>query len=1352
MASYWFKTNDGHLPVSIEIFDAYSQTNLFLVDNGAIGIGALIYYVQPGQTTQTVVAAVSGVPVAPMAGDGRWHLLVINWTPKSIGVSVDGAAPAITPVSWLVPGHVFGATNGTSVYAGGSGYSGVGDEVMILNRTMTASEIQWYWNQGPAAGGGANPNPAVAYFNGPAAVACNPWDDQQPCTADACTPAGGITHTAAAPGTSCSDQNPCNGPETCDGSGQCVAGPSPVDDGNACTIDSCTYGGGAVHTPINDSGLCQSLPPITPVLYGIAQDSAGVTKAVFDYTTAASDVSISYGPDNGLFDANNVLIASPAQMPPQTFTSAAHAPLVVTLSGGSLTWMVDGHSVTATTDSWSLQTKPAGDGTRVVILPGGLTVNMDAPPSVAVGSWTQLVKQFDGQWSSYVALLTDGRVLMNATSTNQWYTLTPDVFGSYVNGTWTRVADSHIGRLFGTSFVLPSGLFFLCGAEYVDDPYEQEFKGPSLARARCEQYDPVRDYWTELPDMPETVADSPATELGDGRIMNLAHDSSSVFAFDPPHGLWSALASYDTSAITSEGDCTLLPDSTVLCGATDFARYVPTGLGPSSLADQWMPAGMTTTTASGTTVLPRDEFTPPGTGDRELGPMLLLHTGNVLLLGGSAHNGIFFPPVGTSTKCPRRDETAASVCGSWQLVADSPSGYNHGDSPATVERDGTVLSVVTSDPKGSGQPNETDPDPGNGRIAFFEWNPAFEPCTPSNPSCSWRATTPPIPDGFHINSGNRIRMLNLPNGQILVAGFSPDKEEHPPLPAPVFVYTPASTAKDSWVPTVDSVTPPSNGTFILGGMQLNGLTEGASVGDDSKMNTNYPIVVLTDDFGHVYHARTLQVDQMAPRPGVPGTCVFSLPQQIPNGTYHASVSANGVNSLSSHSVTVSGTHVTAVSGSSFDSGAGPVTWTVTISTPAPAGGTVVNLSSFNTSVASVPATVTVLQNKTSQTFSVTPNQAGMTLISAVTSIPNPAFLPASATFGWAIDSITGPGMVYNDTQATWTVMITHPAPPSGLTVSLASDTTKFVTVPSTVFIQPGKDSAQFTLSRGVERESEGFAKITASLANSSMSYYVKTGINFKLGQMSFLKCGDEYESCFVSTPNPAQPSNPLPRLVAFGANGHFVYKSLAGSFSCTRETFDGQDPAFGATKACYISAYAPLGDEGSTFTLPSTADVAFGRDGNFEYELIEANTPFGCDQGTFGPIGQTGNHCFVAPAGYTFIGKDGDRVTVANSTAVAFGGAGGFNYRLMSGTFSCNSDSLGDDPSYGHKKFCYAFEVPFVASEGSAFTAPSGTVFFGSGTNGNFVTKTGAASGTCSTEFMDNTDPDVTHLKQCWAN
>jgi RHS repeat-associated protein len=383
-ASFWFKTNDGHLPVSLEMFDAYTQTNLFLVDNGTVGLGALIYYVKPGQTTTTVAGGMSGVPVASMAGDGRWHLFVVNWTPTAIGVSIDGAVPVVTATDWLAPGHVFGTVNGTSIYAGGSNYNGSGDEVLILNRTMTAQEIQWYWSQGPAAGGGANPNPAIAYFNGSGAASCNQWDDLQPCTTDACTAGGGVTHAAIAPGTSCSDQNVCNGVETCNASGQCVASAPAVDDGVACTVDTCSYAGGIVHTTItDDGGLCQSLPSVTPTVYGIAKNSAGVLKAIFDYTTAVTSISIGYGPDNRLYDANNAPIASPPEMPPQTFTSAAHAPFVATLSGASLTWMVAGHSVTAATSSRTLPTTPAGDGTLDVTLADGRKINLDTTPPVS---------------------------------------------------------------------------------------------------------------------------------------------------------------------------------------------------------------------------------------------------------------------------------------------------------------------------------------------------------------------------------------------------------------------------------------------------------------------------------------------------------------------------------------------------------------------------------------------------------------------------------------------------------------------------------------------------------------------------------------------------------------------------------------------------------------------------------------------------------------------------------------------------------------------------------------------------------------------------------------------------------
>lgn len=85
-----------------------------------------------------------------------------------------------------------------------------------------------------------------------------PVDDGNPCTADACDPSSGVSHTAVAAGTPCADSNVCNGGETCDGAGACVAGtPLPVDDGNPCTADSCSPDTGVVsHAPVAVGTSC----------------------------------------------------------------------------------------------------------------------------------------------------------------------------------------------------------------------------------------------------------------------------------------------------------------------------------------------------------------------------------------------------------------------------------------------------------------------------------------------------------------------------------------------------------------------------------------------------------------------------------------------------------------------------------------------------------------------------------------------------------------------------------------------------------------------------------------------------------------------------------------------------------------------------------------------------------------------------------------------------------------------------------------------------------------------------------------------------------------------------------------
>jgi RHS repeat-associated protein len=87
-------------------------------------------------------------------------------------------------------------------------------------------------------------------------------DDNNPCTADSCDPSTGIAHTPVSAGTSCADPNQCNGSEVCDGSGICAAGvPPATDDGNPCTVDACNPGTGVTHSPAPSGTNCADANP-----------------------------------------------------------------------------------------------------------------------------------------------------------------------------------------------------------------------------------------------------------------------------------------------------------------------------------------------------------------------------------------------------------------------------------------------------------------------------------------------------------------------------------------------------------------------------------------------------------------------------------------------------------------------------------------------------------------------------------------------------------------------------------------------------------------------------------------------------------------------------------------------------------------------------------------------------------------------------------------------------------------------------------------------------------------------------------------------------------------------------------
>src|SRR5689334_24851033 len=59
---------------------------------------------------------------------------------------------------------------------------------------------------------------------------------------------------------------------------------------------------------------------------------------------------------------------------------------------------------------------------------------------VSQAQWTAL-NSTPGAVLDTCLLLTDGTVMCHQTNSNRWHRLTPDINGSYVNGTWSNLPD-----------------------------------------------------------------------------------------------------------------------------------------------------------------------------------------------------------------------------------------------------------------------------------------------------------------------------------------------------------------------------------------------------------------------------------------------------------------------------------------------------------------------------------------------------------------------------------------------------------------------------------------------------------------------------------------------------------------------------------------------------------------------------------------------------------------------------------------------------------------------------------------------------------------------------------------------
>src|SRR5436309_2367100 len=134
-------------------------------------------------------------------------------------------------------------------------------------------------------------------------------------------------------------------------------------------------------------------------------------------------------------------------------------------------------------------------------------------------------------------LLTDGTVMYQGNSEFDWYKLTPDARGNYVNGIWTRLANLPSGYVPDAfaSAVLADGRLVIVGGEYNNGNFTLTNLGAI--------YDPKANTWTNLPAPTgwNYIGDSPSVVLPNGNFMVGNKLTKSMANLNPKTQTWSVM-------------------------------------------------------------------------------------------------------------------------------------------------------------------------------------------------------------------------------------------------------------------------------------------------------------------------------------------------------------------------------------------------------------------------------------------------------------------------------------------------------------------------------------------------------------------------------------------------------------------------------------------------------------------------------------------------------------------------------------------------------------------------------------------------------------------------------------------
>ncbi|MHB1089062.1 MAG: Kelch repeat-containing protein, partial [Acidimicrobiales bacterium] len=483
--------------------------------------------------------------------------------------------------------------------------------------------------------------------------------------------------------------------------------------------------------------------------------------------------------------------------------------------------------------------------------------------AAASSGWQPLTNVPSSINPGVMLLLTDGSVLVqdqgpNNAGTGNWWKLTPNSRGDYLNGTWRRIASmpAGFGPMYAASAVLPDGRVIVEGGELN--------LGIGTATNLGALYDPVANTWTSLTPPNggagnwSAIADAPSVVLANGTFMIGSADFSQTkdqAVLNASTLTWSTTGANKADGNGEEG-WSLLPNGKVLT--------VDTWLPSTNNSEIYDPATGSWSSAGATPVPLIDPSSGPANNEGEIGPQLLMPNGNVFAEGSNGNTAIYDSTTGTWATGP----TIPKVDG---------VQYDASDASSAILPNGDVL---------------MDASPGNYRPPshFFIFNGRSITQIPD----------PPAVTASRTSGSNSGYMLVLPTGQILFNDRSGSRS--------MAIYTATASSNRAWSPQVTTVPTSLNagGTFTVSGTQLNGLTQGAAFGDDWQMSTNYPLVRITNRAtGAVVYARTTGMTSMSVAPGQASSAQFTLPSRIQNGPSSLAVVASGFAS-SPVSVTVSG--------------------------------------------------------------------------------------------------------------------------------------------------------------------------------------------------------------------------------------------------------------------------------------------------------------------------------------------------------------------------------------------------------------------------------------------------------------